>query len=165
MHHSTRVSLLVAVVLLTASCSDTDAPPTPIQPTELNSSRLIVNATSAIAVAEPVSNPLCPTITPFNVRLGVIVRATGSEPVVITGIRTVFTDTSGRQAPQVTLPMLPVTLPAIGPTQQFGTPVRTFPIVLGIGCGTDTNGTVAIIVDTTDHRGRRATQQVTVPVR
>jgi hypothetical protein len=165
MHQSARASLLVAAVFLTASCSDTDARLAPTRPSQLGTSLLTVHATSETAVAEAVSNPFCPTVTPFNVRLGVIVRATGSSPVIVTGIRLRFTDISGRQAPQVTLPMLPVTLPAPELIPQFGGSARTFPVTLGIGCGTDPRGTVLIIVETSDNQGQRMAEQVTVAVR
>jgi hypothetical protein len=164
MLHYARASLLVAAVLLVASCTDTDGP---LQPTELGSSRLTVDTTSTTAVAEPIANPFCPTITPFNIRLGVIVRATGAFPVTITGVRAQFTDTFGRAAPQVALLSFPVTLPAPGPTLQFGESqvVRTFPLVLGIGCDTDANGTIVISVDGSDGRGARMSERVRIAVR
>jgi hypothetical protein len=160
MQHYARALLLVAAVLLVASCSDTDAPTGPTEISGPNTSRLVVDATSTTVVAEPIANPFCPTITPFNVRLGVILRATGSFPVVVTGIRARFTDSFGRSAPQVTLP-------APGPTLTFGDPqvVRTFPLILGIGCGTDQRGSVVIFVDSADGRGRRMTEQVSIDVR
>jgi hypothetical protein len=160
MQHCARGFLLVVAVLLVASCSDTDAPIVPTEPTEIGTSRLMVDATSTTVVAEPVGNPFCPTVTPFNVRLGVIVRATGSFPVVVTEIRARFTDSFGRSAPQVTLP-------APGPTLTFGDPrvVRTFPLILGVGCGTESRGKVIVFVDSSDGRGRRMTEQVTIDVR
>jgi hypothetical protein len=168
MHHYARASLLVFAVLLTASCSDTDARLFATQPSQVASSTIAVSATSATAFAEPVRNPLCPSIAPFNVSFGVIVRATGSSAVVITGIRMLFTDTSERQAAPVTVPMLPVTLAAPGPTMQFGSAqagsLRTFPLILGIGCGTDRRGTLLVIVDTEDNRGIRTSEQVRIAV-
>jgi hypothetical protein len=169
MHQYTRASLLFAAVLLTASCSDTDAGRPPTQPSLNSGPLVVVSATSSTAFAQPVANPFCPSIAPFNVALGVAVRAIGSSNVVITGIRSLFTDTFGRQAPQVTLPMLPVTLAAPGPTMQFGNAQagssRMFPLTIGIGCGTDTQGTAVIIVETLDDQGRRGSEQVRVTVR
>jgi len=174
MHHYARASVLVASVLLTAlltaSCSDTDARLVATQPSGVDSSQVVVSAMTATAAAQPVSNPFCPSVAQFNFSLDVIVRVVGSSPVVITGIRSQFTDSSGRRAPQVTLPMLPVTLPAPGPTLQFGSvmetsSVRSFPVILGIGCGTGHRGTVVVIVETSDIHGRRVTEQVQVPVR
>jgi hypothetical protein len=167
MHPYARAFLVVVALLAVASCSDTDSPLVPTELSGPTTSRLVVEATSATTVAERIATPFCPTVTPFNVRLGVIVTATGSLPVTITGIRARFTDTFGRAAPQVAFPSFPVTLPAIGPTLQFGESQvrRTFPLVLGIGCGTDEKGTVVIVVDSSDGRGRRMTEQVTIAVR
>jgi hypothetical protein len=170
MHHYARASLLVAALPLAASCSDTDARLSTTQPSVIGTSPFVVTATSSTAFAQPVADPVCPSVAPFNVPLGVTVTAHGSSVVVITRILVQFTDSMGRQAPQVTLPMLPVTLPAPGPTAQFGVTsqsafVRTFPFAFGIGCGTGTRGTVVIIVQGSDHRGRAVAEQVTVPVR
>jgi hypothetical protein len=38
-------------------------------------------------------------------------------------------------------------------------------LILGIGCSTGNRGTLIIIVDTSDGRGRRSAQQVTIAVR
>ena len=163
-HHHVRVLFLVAGVLLTASCSDDDARLFSMQPSDIGSSSVVLRATSTTAIAKRVSNPFCPSVAPFTVPLDVTVTAAGSTDVIVTGFRLLFTDTEGRQAPQVTLPMLPVTLPAAGPTAQFGS-AQTFPLTLGIGCSTGTRGTVVIIVDTSDDRGRHRTEQVSVAVR
>jgi hypothetical protein len=98
------------------------------------------------------------------VSFGLITRSTGST-VVITGIRTVFTDTSGIQAPQITLPIIPITLPAPGPTQIFGDSQVTIPLRFGIGCFTGREGTALVIVETSDNLGRRGVQQMRVTVR
>ena len=164
MYFFARAFVLVALLLFAASCSDSDERLTATQPSLVGKSLVSVNATSPTVVAQAVSGPSCPSVAPFNVPLSVVVRATGSSDVILTGIRLVFTDTSGRQAPQVTLPLLPVTLPAPGPTLQFGS-ARTFPLILGIGCDTGVRGTVVIIVETSDDRGRRGSNQVSVAVR
>jgi hypothetical protein len=171
MHYSARASVLVSVVLLTSSCSDTDARQFATQPSQLatSTSILTVSPTSTTIVAQPVSNAFCPTVAPFNVSLGVIVRAMGSSPVIITRVRFVFSDTSGRQAPQVTLPMLPVTLPAPGPTIPIGnatdSSTRMFSTTLGIGCGTGARGWVVVVVDTLDSQNRPGAEQVKILVR
>jgi hypothetical protein len=169
MHHLARVSLLVAGVLLTASCSDTDARLFATQPSAIASSSVVVQASSARAFAQAVANPFCPTINPFTVPLGVTVRAAGSSAISVIGFRLVFTDVTGRRAPEVTLPMLPVTQPAPGPTAQFGFVLqagsaRTFPLNLGIGCVTGRRGTVVIIVQTSDDDGRHVDEEVVVDV-
>jgi hypothetical protein len=169
MQQSARASLLLlTAAVLTASCSDTDARLSPTEPTGIGTSAVKVAATTATASAQPVNDPVCPAVEPFKVAVGVVVSASGSSTIVITGIRTQFTDTTGRQAPTVTVPMPPVTLPAPGPTPVFGSAAavseRTFPIVFGIGCGTGTTGTVIVVVEGSDVRGRRFSEQATVAV-
>jgi hypothetical protein len=159
----------VLTALLTASCSDTDARLGATQPSGISTSTVKVAATTATTSAEPVNDPVCPAVAPFRVPLGVVVSANGSSTVAISSIRAQFTDTTGRQAAPVTVPMPPVTLPAPVPTAQPGVTTtaffeRTFPFVFGIGCGTGTTGTVIIVVEGSDHRGRRFSQQATVAV-
>jgi hypothetical protein len=156
------VVLALGVVLLTTSCSDTDADRSTIGPSTVDSMSLEVKPTSTTAFAQPVSNARCPGVAPFNVAFGLSVRTTGWSSVIVTGVRAQFTDTTGVQAPQVTLP-------APGPTQIFGTPnpsgsEHTFPLILGIGCGTGHRGTLIVIVDTSDGRGRRGAHQVAIAV-
>jgi hypothetical protein len=172
MHLSTRAFLFVAAALLTASCSDTNNGNGLTQPSEVNESRLVVEVTEPNVVARRVSDPACPTVSPFNVGFGVTVRASGGITVIVTGIRMQFVDLSGARAAEVTVPMIPVTLPAPGPTPQFGVSnaqlaqsFQRFPLELGIGCGTiGTRGTIVVFVDTTDGRGRRGTERVQVTV-
>ena len=163
MHLYARASLLLLVVLFITSCSDTDASRVTTGPSSVGLASLEVQPTSATALAQPVGNAFCPSVAPFNVPFGLSVRTTGSSSARITGIRAQFTDTSGVRAPQVTLP-------APGPTPVFGNEmpagsVQTFPLILGIGCSTGNRGTLIIIVDTSDGRGRRSAQQVTIAVR
>ncbi len=129
---------------------------------------LVVEAASP-ATAQPVANPFCPGVAPFTLPISVTVRIAGSSTVVINQMRLQFTDSTGRQAPQVTLPMSPVTLTAPGPTMQFGLPtsqllVRTFTFNVGIGCGTGNKGTAVVTVDAIDDTDRHLTQQVRVVV-
>jgi hypothetical protein len=167
MHHYSRASVLLATFVLAASCSETDSSRTPTRPAGISTSTLAVEA--APAVAQPVDNPFCPGVAPFNVPMKITVRIAGSSTVVINQMRSQFTDSTGRQAALVTLPMLPVTLTAPGPTMQFGLPtsqllVRTFTFNVGVGCGTGNKGTAIVTVDATDDTGRRLTQQVRVAV-
>jgi hypothetical protein len=168
MHHSSRASLLLLTFVLSASCGDTDSSRTPTRPAGISKSTLVVEAASP-AVAQPVNNPICPGVAPFNVPMSITVRITGSSTVVINQMRAQFTDSTGRQAPQVTLPMFPVTLTAPGPTMQFGLPtsqllVRTFTFNVGTGCGTGNQGMAIVTVEAIDDAGRHLTQQVRVAV-
>jgi hypothetical protein len=162
-----RISLLVVAAFLGASCGGTDALnlTQPTQSTQSGSPlSLSVSTTSPIAVAQRVDNPFCPSVAPFNVRLGIIVQPNGAVGVVVTAIRVQFFDTSGNGAPQVTLPA-PV------PTTQFGTALdnarsgQSFPVSFGIGCGTEPTGTAQILVETRDAHGRRGLGRATVSVR
>ena len=160
-----RISLLIVVAFLGASCGGTDAALNPTQPSQPASPLSVgVSTTSSMAVAERVRNPFCPSVTPFNVPLVVVVQPSGGVSVVVTAIRAQFFDTSGFGAPQVTLPA-PV------PTTQFGTALdnarsgQAFPVTIGIGCGTGHTGTMRIIVETRDSQGRTAMGQATVGVR
>jgi len=167
MHHYSRASLLVVTFALTASCSETDSARTPTEPAGLSKSTLVVEAASPAVTARRVDNPFCPDVAPFNVPISITVRAGSST--VITGIQARFTDSTGRQAPQVTLPMPPTTLPAPGPTMQFGVPtsqllVRTFTLNVAIGCETGNEGTALVTVNAIDETGRQVMQQVRVAV-
>jgi hypothetical protein len=108
---------------------------------------------------------------PFNVAFGIIVRANGSSNVIIDGVQFRFTDSSGLQTPQITLPMPPVTIAAPVPTTQFGSALvqagsaTTVPLFLAIGCGTGRQGTIVIIVDTSDEIGHHSSHHVKVAVR
>jgi hypothetical protein len=162
MHHHARASLLLAVVLCATSCSDTDARLSATGPSSVGSASLEVEPTARTAFAQPVRDSFCPSVAPFNVAFGLSVRTTGWSSVIVTGIRAQFTDTSGVRAPQVTLP-------APGPTPVFGNAMpsgsaHTFPLNLGIGCGTGTRGTLVVIVEASDGRGRRGSQQVVIVV-
>jgi hypothetical protein len=163
MHHAARASLLLCVALFVTSCSDTDARLMTTGPSSVGTAPLEVRPVSATAFAEPVSDARCPSVAPFNVAFGLSVKTIGWSSVIVTGVRAQFTDTSGVRAPQVTLP-------APGPTQVFGTAVppgseQTFPLTLGIGCETANRGTIIVIVETSDGRGRRDARQVTIAVR
>ena len=161
-----RISLLVVVAFLGASCGGTDdAALNPTQPSRSASPLSVgVSTTSSVAVAERVRNPFCPSVAPFNVPLVVVVQPPGGVSVIVTAIRVQFFDTSGFAAPQVTLPA-PV------PTTQFGSALddarsgQAFPVSIGIGCGTGQTGTMRIVVETRDSQGRTGMGQATVGVR
>jgi hypothetical protein len=162
-----RLSLLVVAAFLVASCSGTDARQNLTQPTVskgVSSSAISVSTTSPMAHVQRVTNPFCPSVAPFNVPLVIVVQPVGTITVDVTAIRLRFFDTSGLAMPQVTLPA-PV------PTTQFGSALNqarsgfTFPVTLGIGCGTGQEGTVQIVVETRDALGRTGSGNTTVAVR
>jgi hypothetical protein len=171
MHRHAQAVVLVAAAFLASSCSDTDARSAMTQPSFVGASSVVVTAASPTAFAQPATNPLCPSIAPFNVGFAIVVRANGAANVIINSVQLTFTDSSGLQAPQITLPMPPVTIAAPTPTTQFGSAMvqagsaTTVPLTLGIGCGTGSQGTIVIIVDTSDDHGRHASQRLNVTVR
>jgi hypothetical protein len=170
--HRHRLAVaLVAAAFLASSCTDTSAPSAWTQPSFVGGSFVAVSAASPTAFAQPTNDPICPSRAPFNVAFGIIVRANGSSNVVIDGVQFRFTDSSGLQTPQITLPMPPVTIAAPVPTTQFGSALvqagsaTTVPLFLAIGCGTGRQGTIVIIVDTSDEIGHHSSHHVRVTVR
>ena len=160
-----RMSLLVVVAFLGASCGGTEATSNLTQPSPSSSPlSAAVSTTSPIIAAQRVNNPFCPSVAPFNVPVVVVVQPPGGVSVIVTAIRVQFVDTSGAAAPQVTLPA-PV------PTTQFGTALdnarsgQAFPVSIGIGCGTGHTGSVRILVEMRDSQGRTGMGQATVGVR
>jgi len=121
-----------------------------------------------------VSNPFCPLVAPFNVVVGVNLQPNGGATVFVTSVRAQFTDSSGVQMPQVTLPMPQVTLPAPLPTT--GSMVQTvsgivipvsgttIPLTIPIGCAGGRQGTLVVVVVTSDDAGRSSTQQLSISV-
>jgi hypothetical protein len=157
---------LIASVLFASACDDGDGGSPLPQP---SFTAVAIGTTSSTASAQPVSNPFCPVTPPFTVAFGVVIVVNGSSNVVIERVRVQFTDTSGLQTPQITLPMLPVTLPAPNPIPPSamgqGGSATTLPLTLGIGCDTGTQGTIVIVIDTSDDHGERSSHRVTVGVR
>ena len=138
-----RMSLLVVVAFLSASCGGTDAVVNPTQPSPTTSALSVaVSTTSPIAVAQKIQNPFCPSVTPFSVPLVVVVQPPTGVSVVVTSIRAQF----GRALEQA----------------RSG---QSFPLTVGIGCGTGTTGSVRIVVETRDSQGRTGMGQATVGIR
>ena len=167
-----RRYFIIASALLAASCTN-DSPQavTLTQPSFVNQSIAVVNPASSIVFARPVNNWLCPSVAPFNVAFGVTVRANGSSQIAIEGVRFQFSDSSGIQAPLITLPMPAITLVAPnppGPSAIAMVPAgsaTTLPLLLSFGCGTGSQGNILVIVDTSDRDGRHESQHVNVMVR
>jgi hypothetical protein len=163
-----RSWLLVVAAFLVASCGGTDATMSPTKPTPLTQSSsslsVTVSTASPIASAQRVRNPFCPSVSPFDVPVVVIVEPPAGVTVIVTAIRVQFVDTSGASATQVTLPA-PV------PTTQFGSALEQsrsgqhFPVTIGIGCGTGSNGNLVILVEARDSLGRTLGGRATVSVR
>lgn len=161
MHKLAIAPTLVAALLMTA-CDDSPNP-NAAAPTIAIVQTASFDVTPSTLVAQPVGNPVCPATPPFRLPFSVSVRG-GDVNVSITDITMRFTDTRGVQMPQVTLPA-----PAL--TTQFGSTLvearkeRTLPLLLRLGCGTGTRGTLTVIINTRDDRGRMESTEMHVPVR
>lgn len=164
MHHHSLAPMLAGALLFVAACGNMDGQPAATQPTPVGAApSQMFSASEAVVSAQAVRDPFCPSVDPFRVPVGLVIHAQ-EVGVLVTQISARFTDAAGMQAPQVTLPA-PV------PTTQFGSALvaarsqRTFPVVLGIGCGTGHTGIVTIFVDVRDDLGRMRSGQVSVVVR
>jgi hypothetical protein len=121
-------------------------------------------AQSTTVIAQPVANPLCPRVSPFNVPFVVVVNSNGTTGLVVTQFRMQFTDSAGITAPQITLPA-PV------PTTQIGSALETargdmfFSLSTGVGCGLGHTGSIVVIVDTQDDQGHKSSGRVDINVR
>ncbi|HYT75398.1 MAG TPA: hypothetical protein VEL79_11660 [Vicinamibacterales bacterium] len=121
-----------------------------------------LSVTPTTLTTQPVANPSCPAVPPFNVPFQLFVQA-GDLSTSITNITMQFGDRLGVQMP-------PVTLPAPALTAQFGSmlvqarSVVTLPLSLSIGCGTGLPGTLVVIVSTRDTHGFVGSSQVSVSV-
>jgi hypothetical protein len=157
-------SIIVLAAFLTTSCGDMGTHVTTTGPTMIGAEAPVVSATQSTVHAQPIGNPFCPTVAPFIVPFNIVVSVNGGVSLFITSFSLRFVDTSGHQAPAVTLP-------APLPTTQFGTALvdarsgTTFPLTLGIGCGTGSTGTITVTVVTVDATGRQSSAQTTVIVR
>jgi hypothetical protein len=160
-HH---MSLLVFAAFLAASCGSADERVSVTQPTLSSGASLVsVSTASPFALAQPTSNPLCPSVAPFNATLVIIVQADAVDIVVVTAIRMQFFDLSGNSMPQVTLPA-PVPTTQVGTALANARSTLTFPVNLGLGCGTGHIGKVEIVVETRDAQGRMGSSRTTVSV-
>jgi hypothetical protein len=121
-------------------------------------------AQSTTVVAQPVANPLCPRVAPFNVPFVVVVNPNGTTGLVVTQFQVRFTDSAGITAPQITLPA-PVPTTQIGSALEAARADRFFALSTGVGCGVGRTGSIVVIVDTEDDHGHKGTGRVEFNVR
>jgi hypothetical protein len=119
---------------------------------------------SSTVFAQPVSNPRCPQVAPFNVPFVVVVNPNGTTGVAVTGFSVQFTDTLRNAAPQVTLPA-PVPVIPFGSALSDARADRFFSLSTGVGCGVGHTGTIVVVVDTQDDDGHKGTGKVQFNVR
>jgi hypothetical protein len=119
---------------------------------------------SSTVFAQPVSNPRCPQVAPFNVPFVVVVNPNGMTGLAVTGFSVQFTDTLRNAAPQVTLPA-PVPVIPFGSALSDARADRFFSLSTGVGCGVGHAGTIVVVVDTQDDNGHKGTGKVEFNVR
>jgi hypothetical protein len=186
--HSPRYMAVMLTLLLAAvtACNRTSASPT--TPAAADAA-LKASFTAEPLKVQPEFLPtgLCSGRSPFGVRITVVVGA--GEDFILRGVSFSFTDRfGGRSLPDVfptpdgsSIPMsAPVPfpgfapLPTRGPIPIPGSPpidgvlvgrtVRELPFFLRFGCGLVPDGTIVIVIDLNDRRGRpeRAEMEVRV---
>ena len=161
MHKLTIVCLLVSCASFLSACGVD-----PVNATAPSKTDAMESASASVSpstlVAQPVATSSCPSVSPYDVRFSLGIRA-GSRNVAITGFSVRFTDSRGAQMPQITLPA-PI------PTTQFGSALvearsfQQFPMRFGLGCGTGHIGTMTIVITSTDGSSGYGTMTATAPV-
>jgi len=160
-------ALLIGAALTSVSCGDSGAPTTPTTfgpaGSTAPSSTASISALSDSIVAQPVPQPLCPTVSPFTVPFVVVVTTDGSAGFVVNNFTMNFTDIAGTHQPSITVPA-PV------PIQEFGTELANardlrFPLSLGVGCGVGRSGVLVVGFDGTNPNGKKSSGQTKITVR
>jgi len=171
MHKLTVLSALVLAAFVVTACDNNKS--TVAEPTPINAVGVSADVRVAAAVFDPVSDRSCRALT---IPLDLTVRA-GDLAVALTGVSMRFESSSDVPGPQSASPAPlspPAPIPTNGapvPTTQFGSElmaarsVRTFALGLPIGCITNPNGTVIVIVGTRDGFGRRGSVEARTSVR
>jgi hypothetical protein len=169
-HHSGLALCAILAVTFASACSDDAKSPTgPTPPMahasiEAPPSGISFGLASDTVVAQPVSHPQCPSVTPFLVPFVIIISPNSVPDVVVTQIQMQFTDIMGSSMPMITLPA-PV------PTREFGSALAAargdlrFPLNMGIGCGVGRSGTISVGFSTRDGRGHEGSGHLKVNVR
>src|SRR5688500_13001712 len=155
---------LAVLAAAMAGCTSTEPGVSDTRPSAFGvGSSAAMEVVPAVITARPNSRVSCPESPPFVGSLSVNIRA-GVSALTLSEVRLRFTDTvGGLSAPQITLPA-PI------PTQQFGSTLvaaragTSFPFSFAFGCGSGRNGTLVVIVVTTDDRGRNNINEMQVRV-
>jgi len=162
---SVAFTLLVSVVL--SACTDGDARLSPIEPgitrqASTSGQRPSIGLGSSVLSSQHASDERCPDIPPFFVPFAITLGARDVD-VSLDALRLRFADVDGVTMPQVTLPQPSLTT-RFGSTVVSAQSSRTFPFEFRFGCGTRRAGTLIIIVDTRDSRGRPTSTELKATV-
>lgn len=166
--HKQSVAITFFVAALLTACTDGDARLSPIEPglstqSSTTTHQPSIGLASSVLSTQPADDPRCPDEPPFVAPFTVTVNAVTGSDVILDALRLRFFDIVGVPMPQVTLPQ-----PSL--TTRFGSTVvsahssRTFPFLFRFGCGTARTGTLVIIVDTRDSRGRTMSTELKATV-
>jgi hypothetical protein len=161
-------ALLLAVPLLTLSCTDSDKN-SPVAPTakdhgsETNRGPAPFAGLGSSTVAPLiVPNWGCPGIPPFIAPFDLSVQARDAD-LILEQVQGVFVDVFGITAPTVTLahPQLAI---RFGSTTIPAASSRTFPMQVPFGCGTAGTGTLTLVFVLRDQFGAPHTSSAVVAV-
>lgn len=157
--------MLLAAAVASASC-EKKYPTDPItfgfDPTGL--AGVTFSAQTSTVFAQPVPNPRCPLVAPFNVPFVVAMNPNGATGVVVTGFTVRFTDSAGHSAAEILLPA-PIPVMPFGSALADARGDRFFNLSTGVGCGVGQAGTIVVVVDTQDDRGHKGSGRVEFNVR
>lgn len=151
---------VVSTCVLSACGNNSSTAPAPTAPTSVQTGSFGVSASTLSA--QRVTEPFCPAVPPFNVPVNLLIRA-GAVPLSLTDVSMRFQDV-------LDVAMPPVTFPAPVLTRQFGSLLvearseRSFPFLVGVGCGTGHTGRLVIVIGTRDELGQTFSQQVVATV-
>lgn len=162
MHKQSVVFTLFVAAVLTA-CTDGDARLNPVEPALATQATTPgfqpnIGLGSSVLSTERTGDARCPEFPPFAVPVNLIVGADGAD-VTVDAVRLRFADVVGVTLPQVTFSP-PSLMSLFGSTIVPANSSRTFPFVFRFGCGTARSGTLIIIVDTRDSRGRKTSKEL-----
>jgi len=166
MRTTALLAFVGALSLSAVACSNSDSPVEPVAPSSP------FGGTSAAITPDPspmspefVSNWGCPSRPPLEARFHVTVQAGDNQRLRILGVRLRFQNVSGVQPAQITLPA-PVPVIPFGSALVNARDRFMFPVNVGLGCGgIGRHGTIVILVDTRDDRGRDRSMETSVIVR
>ena len=164
MFKQTAALAILGVSLLTAGCSDSDSRLTATGPVGLHlaGSASVATIQPPFVGAQPTGGGACPHVQPLRALLNLNVHADDFD-LRLREIRMQFFDTAGMAAPQVTLPA-PILTTQYGTALVQARSVRSFPLDFLFGCGTGRRGTIVVVVQTDDGRGKNHSSELRVQV-
>ena len=155
--HLLGVAILTAASVLVTGCEGTVAAPSPLR------SLQVIALDRAFVVADVIPTPFCPSVQPFTASFNLNVGVQSGFGVFLHEVQMGFFNGLGTH-PRVVIP-------APGLTDRFGSTFvpgggsRAFPFLFEFGCFTGRSGTMVVVVETRDNRGRIDSKTIEVEVR